>query len=596
MPPKKDIKKTADLSLLPPSLSAQVTRMIANYKEYCPAFLKIQTPDGKLESFKLNEVQDLLEEIIKDIRKDGRLVRLVILKSRRKGVTTWTASRFFHKISTNRNRQAMMITHEPEATDFVFKMHKRFDDHLPSALKPDKRLNNKKILEYNNDQGTGLDSSLRVGTAGKEDLGSGTLIHYLHLSELSKWAKYIATPLLLSVFQCVPSTEDSEIIIESTAKGVGGEFHDRYWKSRTKYTYILEDGKPGPTLKKEINLSASEDNEYSSIFIPWYAFARYERTPAKDFRRTEEEEEIVKQFNLNYQGRADHKLSWRRHTLENQTDGDLDKFHQEYPADEMEAFLSESDNVFNVKQLKAMIDEAKEPIARYNVSEVTGICEASPKGRLVVWQEPQVGHLYVVAGDVSEGLAHGDFSCLDVIDTVTMKQVAQWHGKIAPDILGKLAVFIGRRYVNAKIAIERNNHGITTIDTIIDMDYKNIYVETITTPPARPRKRYGWVSTKTSKPRIIDNLVTMMREDPSRVICKGTMDEMMMYKQFEDGSTGAELNRFDDRVMSLAIGMYISSKLTIKARQGLDMRRENIYNSGKKTPGQPGPITSESWT
>jgi hypothetical protein len=32
-----------------------------------------------------------------------------------------------------------------------------------------------------------------VGTAGKEDFGSGQLVHYLHLSELAKWPSHTAT-------------------------------------------------------------------------------------------------------------------------------------------------------------------------------------------------------------------------------------------------------------------------------------------------------------------------------------------------------------------------------------------------------------------
>lgn len=280
------------------------------YDVFAPTCLKIHTMEGTLVNFKLNEIQQLLQDIILDIRKEKRLIRLIILKARREGVSTWAAGRFFWKTIMNDNNYAMMITHEPEATDFIFNMQKRFLAHLPEELKPAERYNNRKILEFNDDKGQGLDSAIRVGTAGKEDFGSSQLVHLLHISELSKWDRNIATPLLTSIFQTVPDVPQSEVIIESTAKGIGGEFYSRYWKSRYLYEIYLDEGKP--KYKLRINEQADKDNIFNSIFIPWFVFSKYRMVVPEDFKITEEEGKLVDLYGI-----TNEQLQWRRWAIVN---------------------------------------------------------------------------------------------------------------------------------------------------------------------------------------------------------------------------------------------------------------------------------------
>jgi hypothetical protein len=597
----KKIDEVKEVQQAPPetvyvSASQYLLDITSNFEnKFAPAFLKIQTKKADLSNFELNEVQHRMEDIFADIRRKGRLVRVVVLKSRRKGISTWVSGRFFYNTTTNKNRHAMIITHEPEATDFVFKMHKRFYENLPDFFKPEERYNNRKMLEFNNEVGTGLDSAIRVGTAGKEELGAGTLIHYLHISELSKWPRHLTTNLLLNLMQCVPPIPNSEVVIESTAKGVGGEFHDRYWNSRYMYTaYLDENGKCA--YREVINKSASESNEFTSIFLPWFIIEDNEMEPRPGFQRTEEEEKMVKEFNLDAGGRGNYKLQWRRYAIENQCNGDIDKFHQEYPSTDIEAFLSANDNIFNVEQLKELIKIAPEAKARYKVQESTGIFIADSKGSFEVYEEPIIGRTYVVSGDPSEGLPAGNPSCIDVIDAITGKQVAHYHGRIPPELMGTLSAQIGSRYNSACIAMERNNHGIAVIDKIIDMGYKNIYVEEVVEKhPVKSRKRFGWVTSRSSKVRIIDHLVNVMRENPKAISCKETMEEMIYFKQFEDGTIGGEIGRNDDRVMSIAIGMYVAANLPAMKRFRRAAIQGAINTLPQKTEAQPA-VSPRAWT
>jgi hypothetical protein len=103
------------------------------------------------------------------------------------------------------------------------------------------------------------------------------------------------------------------------------------------------------------------------------------------------------------------------------------------------------------------------------------------------------------------------------------------------------------------------------------------------------------LTTQKSKPLVINNLIAEMREgidDTGRhgVHCKESLQEMMFFKEFEDGTMGAESGRKDDRVMSLAIAKYIASK---NRRPKLDLKSRNGYNQNR---GESTSVSPKGWT
>ena len=554
-----------------------------SFPHYSKSCLKIQNVKSKLVPLELNPIQKLVHWIIEDNRKYNKFTRVVVLKARRFGISTYTGARFFWKTSMNKNKYAMVLAHEPQATEFLFNMQKRFYDNLPPEFKPTTRYNNKTIIEFNNDVGTGLDSAIRVGTAGKTDTGSSQTIHYLHLSELSKYPRATTSSLLLSLLQTVPDEPDTEIIMESTAKGVGGEFYNRYRSSRYYYQVYL-DKEYKPRARRKIRENTSKENNYISIFIPWFAFNEYEMEVPKDFVLTKEEEELKKRYNL-----TDEKLQWRRYAIVNKCNNSIENFHQEYPSNEVECFVSSGNSPFDVEKLMKLKENAPEPIAKYKCNLSNKQFFTDKDGSFLVWKEPQMRR-YLISADPAEGLELGDYSSADVIDVLTGEQVAHWHGHIPADMFGDLLVAMGIRYNNALIVPERNNAGggIIIINKLMDLEYKNIYVETVIEPPAKPRKRYGWVTSKKTKYPIIDNLATEIRDDTHGINCADTFAEMITFKQNEDGTLGAEIGEHDDRVMSVAIGKYVRTRLPITIKNSAEYRftprivhkREPISASG----------------
>lgn len=573
-----------------------------DFPSYAKRLLKVQTPNAEVVQFALNGPQQILHRIVDEIISPNRLIRLVALKARRMGFSTYFSGRFFKSTSNKANHYAIQITHEPDATDFLFKMVKRFYNLIPKAFRPETLYNNARLLEFNNAEGTGLNSAFRVATAGKDDLGSGQLIHFAHLSETSKWAQHNIKSLLTSLLQCIPDKEGTEIVFESTAKGIGGEFYDRFWGSRFRVFIKKLDlsnigGDPGRKLtaeemvkcaviEEQVNESASEDNIYTSVFLPWFCFEEYQLPVPEGFILTEKEEETRSKHGLTMG-----QMMWRRNAIANKCDGSIDIFNQEYPATARLAFVGSGRPVFDVMKLMHQMDAAPEPIARYELH--AGNWAAVPVGRLKVWEEPKSGGDYIISADVAEGLVSGDCSSADVIDHRTGKQVAQWHGRIDQDNILEFADILfalGRRYNMALLAPERNNHGLGIVQNLYAMRYPRLYCEMVPDPPNKPRKRYGWVTSRSTRPLIIDNLIKEVTEGDHGIHCRETFDEMMSFKVQDNGKLEADTGCYDDRVISIAIAKYLRQTESLPSMRHMDQ----VDKFGRRKKSKR--INPKAWT
>jgi hypothetical protein len=295
--PTLPLKVTTNAGDAGVSLEDRIESWVVDHRSFAEDLLVVQTPEGELVPFKFNNVQIALDEIVKDIRANGRLVRLLIDKLRRAGCSSWADSIGYWLSSTRHNHYSLLIAHEPEATDTIFGMTKRFYAHVPKAVQPAVLYDNRKALVFNTKSRVGgLDSEVKCGTAGKENFGSSQLVNFLHCSEFSKWPTHTIDDLMTSLMPTIPKTPESMIIIESTANGIGNKYHSMWLQARYHYEMYLDD-KGALAWRSSINEYAKEDNTWSRVFIPWFVFekcsvpvAQWERQTSQKFERTKEEE------------------------------------------------------------------------------------------------------------------------------------------------------------------------------------------------------------------------------------------------------------------------------------------------------------------
>ena len=269
--------------------------------------LQIRTKDEGLKPFDLNVAQDFLDEILEDqLRTTGR-VRVIILKGRQQGISTYVQGRFIRKVTTTEGLRAFILTHEQGATETLFGMAQRFVDHLPEMMRPHLGQSNAKALNFDL-----LDSGYGVGTAGNKAVGRSQTIQLFHGSEVAFWPN--AEEHAKGILQAVPKAPGTEIILESTAQGIGNYFY-QIWK------------------QAELGLS-----DFAAIFIPWFWQKEYCTTPPDDFSLTSDEAELVAQYDL-----SEGQIYWRRQKIielssgSDQASGEI-AFKQEYPLNAAEAF------------------------------------------------------------------------------------------------------------------------------------------------------------------------------------------------------------------------------------------------------------------
>jgi len=91
-----------------------------------------------------------------------------------------------------------------------------------------------------------------------------------------------------------------------------------------------------------------------------------------------------------------------------------------------------------------------------------------------IWKEPDINGQYILVADVARGDG-SDFSVAHVFDVATMEQVAEYQGKITPDMFAPLLHSIASEYNDALLIIENNSLGIGVLTRLQDLDYKNLY-------------------------------------------------------------------------------------------------------------------------
>jgi len=286
-------------------------RLKDDFPHYARKCLKIRPKTGDLKSFELNGVQLLAHERAEAQLKRTGKVRLLIVKGRQMGISTYAEGRFFQKVTHRRGVRAFILTHRDDATTNLFGIAKRFYESCPELIRPETRASNARELDFGV-----LDSGYRVGTAKAEGVGRSDTIQYLHGSEVAWWTG--SQEHAAGVLQSVPDEPGTEIWLESTANGIGGLF----------YNLCMQ--------------AMRGENEYELLFFAWFTHGEYRTTPPEGWAPEGEMAEYMALHGLGLD-----QMYWAQ--LKNAALAAADglpadkicwRFRQEYPATVQEAFQS----------------------------------------------------------------------------------------------------------------------------------------------------------------------------------------------------------------------------------------------------------------
>ena len=180
---------------------------------------------------------------------------------------------------------------------------------------------------------------------------------------------------------------------------------------------------------------------------------------------------------------------------------------------------------------------------------------------LWIWKDPIFGHAYLLCADPAMGNAK-DSCTFYVIDLKTLECVAEYKGKIAPDILGELLVDIAIRYNKAHIVVENNSFGMVTNYQIKNNGYEKLcyfnenlklmdkwYAEYKSINP-------GFTMNAKTRPMVLSKMEEMLRKKFVKIASIRFVNELETFV-IKDGRPQALKGHNDDLVMALAIGLYV---------------------------------------
>lgn len=384
-------------------------------------------------------------------------------------------------------------------------------------------------------------------------------------SEVAFWEA--KADVVSSAVQAVPLAPNTFAFLESTANGVGGYFYDE-WQFAKK-----------------------GESAFKPLFFAWHEHSEYEiegEVAAYD----DEELALLEIFKeKDYPKESwNRKILWRREKKK-EFRSDPKKFYQEYPKDDMEAFLSSGRPVFDIDKLVKMEQFAqKQPSPKFGVispnpdptspkkfvfDEVPVVFQDQDPAPLKIWDLPEENEKYVIGVDVSEGVMNNesakkenDYSVIDVTRQRDLKTVARWRGHIDPDLLGAVVYALGTFYNTALVGVEVNNHGLTTVQHLRNKFYRNLYMRESSEEHQFQERTalMGFRTDRKTKPIIINNLVQAIREDDIIDLDIVFIRECMTYIRDDQGHTNAQEGMFDDTVMAKAIALKLSDFNSINAK------------------------------
>ena len=296
-------------------------RLATNFEYYAEHCLKILTkpdPSGvsSIVPFKFNAAQRFVHKQIEQQREDKGYIRAIILKGRQQGVSTYVEGRFYWKTSNRIGQKTYILTHKAEATDNLFKMAERYHDNAPTHMKPHVGKKNAKEFEFDR-----LDSKYQVATAGAKGAGRSATLINVHGSEVAFWEN--AQSHLGGMLQAVPLAKDTEVLLESTAQGLGNVFH------------------------KQWLMAVKGQSDFIAIFVPWFWQEEYRRDPPSNFAlegstESAPEGELTEEEYAHFFKCDLAQMYWRRMKIAELGGGEdgYYTFKEEYPATADEAFQS----------------------------------------------------------------------------------------------------------------------------------------------------------------------------------------------------------------------------------------------------------------
>ena len=518
--------------------------------------LKIIDKNSRLVPLDHNITQMRVEKAMQLQRQYHLPIMLLIYKARQEGVSTKIEADIFERVNRMPNRHACVVSMDDVSTNKVFGMCRIFQEQLPDAIKHPTERSNAREIKYSAPHR----SSILCQTAGTKTLGRGGTTNYIHATEVTFWAN--AEAQLLGLLQEVPDAEDTMIVLETTANGIGNAFSKRYWDAVKRLRGLYKDGVMDPTVLRG----------YLPIFLSWQDFPEYQMPLPKGSKEvpgmTPEMEKYI-QEGLDMTPPVvltKEQIYFALLKVQNKCGGNYDLFKQEYPRTAREAERSSGRMVFNAAALDKMERQCRPPVATIEFY----MSEATVKYRHVnrsencwsVWKYPIKNHGYIVFGDVAEGLlsdpkdtkSRPDRSVAVVLDRTRLDIPMVYYGR--PDTIeyGDQMVMASKFFNYAWSSPEVNSIGQSILDAYKRAGYQYIFNRQYKeeTEVTEDSDKLGWKTTTLTRKPMIADMQKVVNDGQLIIYDVRIIDEMRLFIWNQQGKPEGRPGENDDCVIAMS--------------------------------------------
>jgi hypothetical protein len=205
---------------------------------------------------------------------------------------------------------------------------------------------------------------------------------------------------------------------------------------------------------------------------------------------------------------------------------------------------------------------------------------------LWIWEPADYSRDYMITADVSRGDGK-DYSTLHIWDVQNYTQVGEYKGQIGTKEFGHLLVGIATEYNNALLAIENSSIGWSTIQTVIDRGYQNLYFTPKSGTPNSDtyfdqymdtsKMIAGFTMSSGTRPIAIGKFQEAVMEKSITFYSIRLLEELKVFV-WKNGRAEAQSGYNDDLTMAASIGCYLRDTAFKLRQQGMELSK-SILNS-----------------
>ena len=221
---------------------------------------------------------------------------------------------------------------------------------------------------------------------------------------------------------------------------------------------------------------------------------------------------------------------------------------------------------------------------------------------LWIWEPADYSRNYLISADVARGDGK-DYSTFHIIDVENFTQVGEYRGQLGTKEFGYLLVGIATEYNNALLSIENSSIGWSTVQTVIERGYQNLYhtprgsISNSFFDPFMDTNKMtaGFSLTQATRPIAIGKFQEAVTDKSAIVYSARLLEEMKVFI-WKNGRPEAQTGYNDDLIMAFAVACYLRETSFKMRQQGMDMTRSILNSMSTSTNPYSGGYSSNNNT